>query len=113
MEPRRGYWNNQAPEPGGRRRDPPRLEAPRRHGHNRNERPDTTPGKMAALPALLSCGLSANGDPSDGREDVVTSAAAAQECPARQAEIGRAGSAEPWAERHRVRRIRACSWSVV
>ena len=89
MELTRGYWNNQAPEAGVRRRDPPRLEAPRRHGHNRNERPETTPGKMAALPALLSCGLSANGGPSDGREDVVTSPHAAQECHARQAEIGR------------------------
>src|SRR6266576_2729030 len=93
---RRGCWNNQAPETGVRRSDPLRLEAPRRHGHNRNERPETTPGKMAALPALLPCGLSANGDPSDGCEDVVTSADAAQECHARQAEIGRAGSAERW-----------------
>src|SRR5258708_37018955 len=34
---------------------------------------------MAALPALLSCGLSANGAPAYGREDAVTSPHAAQE----------------------------------
>src|SRR5258708_154912 len=95
MEPRRGDWNNQAPEAGVRRRDPPRLVAPRRRGHNIRYRPETTPRKIAALPALLSCGLSANGDPSDGREDVETSPHAAQECHARQAEIGRAGLSGP------------------
>src|SRR5258708_22564259 len=95
MEPRRAYWNNQAPETGVRHPDPPHLGTARRHGYNIKYRPETTSRKIAALPAVLSCGLSANGDPSGGREDVVTSAHAAQECPARQAEIGRAGSSGP------------------
>ncbi len=49
--------NNQAPEPGVRGCDPPQLERRLRHGHNRNERRETTRGKMAAPPTLPSCGL--------------------------------------------------------
>src|SRR6266851_9389486 len=46
--------NNQAPEAGGC--DPPVLERRLRHGHNRNERPETTRGKMAAPPTRRLCG---------------------------------------------------------
>jgi len=49
--------NNQAPEPGVRGCDPPELEMPLQHGHNRNERRETTRGKMAAPPGLPSCSL--------------------------------------------------------
>ncbi len=49
--------NNQAPEPGVRRCDPPVLEMPCQHGHNGNERHETECRKMAAPPALPSCGL--------------------------------------------------------
>ena len=53
--------NNQAPEPGVRRRDPPVLESRLRHGHNRKERPETARGKMAAPPTRRLCGtLAAN-----------------------------------------------------
>jgi hypothetical protein len=48
--------NNQAPEAGVRGCDPPRLERRLRHGHNTNERRETTRGKMAAPPSLPSCG---------------------------------------------------------
>src|SRR5205807_10322590 len=55
-EGRRGnrlLWNNQAPETGVRRCDPPGLAAPSRQGHNRSERNQATPRKMAALPAVM------------------------------------------------------------
>src|SRR5882724_8400636 len=55
---RRGYWNNQAPERGVRLCDPPALATPRRHGHNRSERNQATPRKMAALPAAMPCATS-------------------------------------------------------
>jgi hypothetical protein len=48
--------NNQAPEPGVRRYDPPVLEMPCQYGHNRNERYETECRKMAAPPAQAACG---------------------------------------------------------
>jgi len=46
---REGRWgNNQAPEAGVRACDPPVLEMPPEHGHNRSDRRETAGGKMAA-----------------------------------------------------------------
>jgi hypothetical protein len=53
--PTRQSGNNQAPEPGWGC-DPPELERRLGHGHNRNERRETTRGKMAAPPTRRLCG---------------------------------------------------------
>jgi len=46
---REGRWgNNQAPEAGVGACDPPVLEMPPEHDHNRSERRETARGKMAA-----------------------------------------------------------------